>query len=315
MDADARRSAYEEGKKAVETKRWTEALILFVRLWRDRPTYDVALLLGQTELNLKQYRFAAEHLSYGIANFPPRDEPRTLERAKGMLELAKAAVATIELQVTPAGSEIVIDGQTAGSAPVQNEVFLDPGEHEISATAPGHRPAATTLSVEAGETRGVNLELELEEEPGPASTPSAVETPTSPPDVTGPTVIHRASWAPVYIGGALTLAGLGAGIGFGIAANSNDGEASALRARIAGECPEADPSECARLRSLAEKGDRFETLSVAGYATAAAAGVGTIAYFLIARPDRARASNDAGGVRVTPSASLQAVGLRVAGNF
>jgi putative copper export protein len=74
-------------------------------------------------------------------------------------------------------------------------------------------------------------------------------------------------------------------------------------------------NECARLRDLADKGDRFATLSVAGYITAAAAGAGTLIYFLIARPDRARASNDSGKVRFSPVATFDAAGLRVAGSF
>jgi hypothetical protein len=195
MNADARRSAYTEGKKAIDAKRWTEALIMFVRLWRDRPTYDVALLLGQAELNLKQYRFAAEHLNYGIRNFAQRDKPEALERAQEMLDLAQAEVATIDLRVTPAGAEIVIDEKPAGSAPLEGEIFLDPGEHEISATAPGHLPARETLNVEAGETRAVTLALELEKTPASTKPPDIATDAPAPPPVSAPTVFPFTSEA------------------------------------------------------------------------------------------------------------------------
>jgi hypothetical protein len=315
LDETARRSAYEEGKKAADAKRWTEALIIYVRLWRDRPTYDVALMLGQSELNLKQYRLAAEHLSYGIRHLPPREKPEVLERAQQMLALVKAEISSVEFSVSPAGAEIAIDGQRVGTAPLDNEIFLDPGEHEIVVTAPGHQAGRRSLEVTAGEGRSVTMAL-APDKAEPAPSPVAPSEPAP-----APTVIHRSSWIPVYIGGALTVAGVAAGVGFGLARASNDDEQrSLLEGLNEDECAgPAAPPACARLPGLSESYDRNSALSVAGYVTAGVAGIGTIAYFLIARPDQARRSADGQDIskraRLVPIAVPSGAGLRLVSDF
>jgi hypothetical protein len=240
-------------------------------------------------------RFAAEHLNYGIRNFAQRDKPEALERAKEMRDLAQAEVATIDLRVTPAGADIVIDEKPAGSAPLEGEIFLDPGEHEISATAPGHLPARETLNVEAGETRAVTLALEEDK------TSASAESPAAPPDtattspLAGPTDPHSTpgldsgrSLVPVYIGAGVTAVATTLAVVFAVGAKSDSDELDELRertGRFGCSTGAANASDCQQASDAVDSHDAKAT----GFAISASVGVvaalATLGYLFWPEPD------------------------------
>src|SRR4051812_12550791 len=59
---------YDEGRKAAKAGKWAQARDLFLRSWRIRRDFLVAINLGRAELELGKYRDAAEHLAYFTRN-------------------------------------------------------------------------------------------------------------------------------------------------------------------------------------------------------------------------------------------------------
>src|SRR4051812_18138858 len=81
-DPTARRAAYLDAKAAIVAKDWVKAQGILNDLWAEAETYDVALGLGQAELNLAQYARAAQHLSFALEHMPPRESPELHARAE-----------------------------------------------------------------------------------------------------------------------------------------------------------------------------------------------------------------------------------------
>src|SRR5579884_142022 len=72
-----------------------------------------------------------------------------------------AATGKVHLSTTPAGAEIVINGELKGTAPLTLD--LPAGSHELVAKMKGHHPLEATITVAAGETVPVDLKLTEEE--------------------------------------------------------------------------------------------------------------------------------------------------------
>lgn len=69
---------------------------------------------------------------------------------------APAAAPTIDIAASPAGAEIFIDGEPAGTSSVRRE--LSPGPHEVLVSLAGYRSA--TQSVEGSGAQSISIELE-----------------------------------------------------------------------------------------------------------------------------------------------------------
>src|ERR1041384_1427691 len=156
-DDAKRRAAFREGVAAIQAEKWDEAVAIYRKLWEEERTYDVALSLGQAELNSKKYRDAAEHLDFGLRTIPPREDAAVSERARHMLDVAKHEVGTLELKVDRTNAEVVIDGKAAGTTPPPPEIFVEPGPHTIEATSSGSTPIVQAISIGAGQQKTLNL--------------------------------------------------------------------------------------------------------------------------------------------------------------
>lgn len=67
----------------------------------------------------------------------------------------------LDIQTTPPGAQIYLNGNYIGVSPLQIEV--QPGVHTVLATRPGYVPAQQSITVALGETKTVNLVLNPEQ--------------------------------------------------------------------------------------------------------------------------------------------------------
>lgn len=106
-----------------------------------------------------------------------------------------AAVGTVTVQSTPAGAEVRVDGEPAGTTPV--ELRLAAGEHAIALTLPGHVDEERRVVVEVGATATVEATL------------AAIAPEVPPPTKKDRSAVLRPlGWAALGVGAA----SLGAGI-------------------------------------------------------------------------------------------------------
>lgn len=277
-----RREAYEQGVAAMKSRDWERAARLFEGLWAEQKTYDVALMLGQIETNLERFRDAAEHLDYGIRNAVPREKLEMLARSRKLLELVKSRIATFEIRVDREGADVEIDGHPVGRAPLDHDVYAEPGSRLVEATSPD-AVVRDTVDVRAGERRVVVLEFpepSLESASEDESEPIELdEAESAPPRERPPSVVRwerdadgspatGATW-PIATGIAAGVAALTGGA-FLLMAAGKANEREALAAPLSGDNPcgygqndSATLRACERIGELSERRATFRTIGAA----------------------------------------------------
>ncbi len=125
------RDVYRDAVAAYKAGDYPVAYRGFAGVWSVEKKPKVAGNLGRTELKLKKYCGAVEHLTLflaGQADLPP-DERAEVERLRD-----RARWSTTTLQVTTqAGAEILVDDTSVGKAPIGKDLCLDPGKHKVEA--------------------------------------------------------------------------------------------------------------------------------------------------------------------------------------
>lgn len=140
------------------------------------------------------------------------------QRRRGLEEIAKKGIADLDARVpklrvvvksAPSGVEVQRDGTPVPAAALGEPLPVDPGPHDVRASAPGHETETRSVTLREGES--VTVELTLR----PAAGPLAATGPTA---GTGPEEAKEApgggvpTWA--WVSGAAGLALAGASVGF-----------------------------------------------------------------------------------------------------
>lgn len=156
--AASARAPYRNGLEALEASRWPEARAWLARAWGVHHHEDIAPYLGFSELKLRRYSDAAEHLSWYLRHAP---ECRTEGRrwARGALAVALANTASFTVRVLPAGAEVAVDGAVLGASPLSAPVFLAPGAHSVTARKDGYRRERVMVQAEAGRSEALTIRL------------------------------------------------------------------------------------------------------------------------------------------------------------
>lgn len=326
-DAASRRAAYVEARDAIVAKNWAGARKILVELWAEAQSYDVALGLGQAELNLKQYAHAAQHLTYALGNLPPRESDELRARSQEFLDLAKQHLATVQIWVEPQDATIAVDGETVEPSP-SSEVFVEVGSHTIAARRADYQTAEVRVDALQGQTYPVRFQLSPSAPTAAPLTAPAVPAPVaSAPTLASPPPNPGAKWAehpssqsslvPVYIAAGVTAVGLGVGIGTLVAAGNKESDKSDILARLPEKpaCGQGTPYvvDCAHVKDLNDQANTLRTVGYVGVGVAVA-GAGAAAYFLL-RHGHGTPSEAARTVRVLPTLAPRTVGAFVRANF
>lgn len=181
-------------------------------------TYRLALSLDKAG---KTSEAAAAYKEFLAA--PPPDkmgEQKTAAEAR----LKELSVGSIKLTSNPAGATVTVDG-TPASGPTPVTLSLPPGAHSIVLSSPDHEPVTRELTVAAGTSTDVAVELKPVPPPAPpAPVASAPPNPAPSPSATPEPPVKDEpppSKVPAYV--TLGLAGAGVVVGtiFGVKALSS----------------------------------------------------------------------------------------------
>ncbi|HTN88958.1 MAG TPA: PEGA domain-containing protein [Sorangium sp.] len=310
---DKVRELFDEGVKAANAGRWSDAHVSFLAAWRLKEHYQIASNLGVAELKLGKHREAAEHLAWYLRE-APTTKVEQRRRAEASLKEALAKVASVTVQVEPAGAEVTVDGAAVGKAPLKLPVFLAPGEHEIGARLDGYVPAKRAVTAKAGVTETVSLRL-VGQTMGPADRavngPVVPGTPANPRDTSGP------SKPLLYTGMALTGVAAGLGVVFGIVSLNNESAADDLHAELeteggeyACDAPERE-DRCNRLWDHRVDAWTYTKAAWGSFGGAAVIGAATFIYYWTASPG----SNTAARVQVVPQLAGNSGGVLITGTW
>ena len=304
---------YKKGNELYDKGKFADAETMYRAAFELRQSFEIAGNLGDVEMIQGKPREAAEHLALALREFPPSGKPAQKDALRKRLKDAAGLIGTVKLSVSAPGAEILLDGQAIGKSPIENEVYVDRGEHTLEARLAGHEPAKETITATTGSTHDVSLTLKKVEPPKPPPKPVApVETGSEAPKKN---II-------VIIGGAMvSVAAVATGVGLTVAANSASDDAVAIRsalvARKAPFCNGYLPSdtetaaECRALReTLSDKGSYTNTAVVA-YVIGGLAAAGTAVYAFWPTPKSRKSTV----VRPVPVVTGREGGLWITGTF
>jgi hypothetical protein len=319
-DGDRAEQDFIEGNRAFAAGDYHAAFDAYREAWSLKQSFDIACNLGRTEIELGLSRDAAEHLDYCLRTFSvsSRGEVRDAnKRFRELFDRVRREVAAIKVEARPSGAEITVDGASYGAAPLDHDLFVDPGRHVVRAHLLGFQDDERAIDASAGGSLSVTLSLA----PAAKSPHVAAGTPAA-ANASAPPLenVTRTGMEPrtivVLSGAAASFVALGVGVGFALDAAAAHDDASRLGAAAnqagAGCPPASSSSSCAELHSAVDRENRSRDRADIALMTGAAIGGATIAAWLLI-PDRAK--KQVGSFRAVPWVGRQGSGIALAGTY
>src|SRR5688572_13085721 len=226
---EAARERFKEGVTYFDNKEFERARLAFVQAYALKAHPAVLLNLAQSELRSGHEAEAATHFARYLREHAEATEEQRAAAREG-LEAAKEVVGVVTLTVDQSGAEILVDGVSAGRSPLDDPLYLTPGEHTIVAQN-GSETARTTVMVAAGSSATETLNISAKKPPpaAAASAPAPREAPEEgeageSSDIEAEDAAGGPAWevsTPVaIIGAGLSAAALGTGVIFAVSARS-----------------------------------------------------------------------------------------------
>jgi hypothetical protein len=238
----------------------------------------------------------------------PERESAARQRAEALAPRLPRLTLTVppEVEAIP-GLVVMRDGGPVGKPLWTVPVPLDPGEHVVTAEAPGKKTWTTRVTAVEGAALGVTIGL-LETAPG--GTPPVVPPPQP----------RKRSAVPAIVLGGVAVAGVVVGGALFAVHGGKHADAGTLSASIAGGRGTCVPGaarfdmRCSTLTDDAKGADTFGNASTAMFVLGGAAAVGLITYLLLpsARPSSPSSGR---GIQVFPVVGEGRGGLFAAGSF
>lgn len=270
---------FAQGKAAAQSENWQRAYELFSSAFALKSSYDIAGNLGQAAFRTGRNVEAAKHLQYCLEHFPATGDPKQRQAIEEIFAATEKKVATVRIRTKPDTATVTIDG-TKRQPNSLGVVYVEPGRWSVEISSEGYEAMTQKLSVTAGKTHTIEAELQPE-----ATDTLGTDLPVNTPPPTSPTGIPEedgASWVPAYVGGGLTLVGLGVGTAFLLRSNADRDDFKSLGASLPDDgCTAPDASSrglCNAIRRKTNDADRSRNIGRASLIAGGLAGVATVSY-------------------------------------
>ncbi|MBK6532182.1 MAG: hypothetical protein IPF99_22080 [Deltaproteobacteria bacterium] len=218
-DAEAR-AAFERGMAETTANRYASAVAAFEESYRLRPVAVVLFNLAAAYSRMGRDQLAIATYERYLTEGGDRVAAERVQWVRARIAELRSSLPVVVLQLRPANVAITVDGRP--QVVTGGEVTLDPGNHLLVASAPGHAPQQRDLHLAPGTRITWNAQLEpTAVEATPATAPLALRSavtphPASEPDApaaSSPGITSR--WwfwtgAGLILAGATTAVVLGA---------------------------------------------------------------------------------------------------------
>jgi hypothetical protein len=311
-ERDQARQLYDEAIQYGRRGDYRKAKASLSAAWSLIRSWEIAVNLGSAEMRLGRYRDAAEHLAWGIRDGAQKEGENCapLVKAKTLLAEAASHVGQVKLIADEPGASIIVDEEVVGKSPLIDPVYLEPGEHVITALPSSSEKASLKLEVRV--QPGDALERYLRFAGTSASTSSesaetATPSPLSSSRDTG--VIEPRVVVPVTLGGLAAVTG-GVALAFTIKGSAANAAAADWAMKTGGNC-DTPSSACSGLADARERRNDANRIANVAWVGAGMFAVATVvtAVFWPKSHSTAAATN----LRVLPRDDLQ--GVVVTGMF
>jgi len=322
QDVAAARALATQGLHAYEAQQFSQALDLFTRAQSllHAPTH--MLYMARSAAKLGQVVRAQELYMRIVREELPADAPEAFrdaqKAARGELKAVEPRIAQLTITIdAPKGTNasVQMDGKEVPAAVVGVSFPVDPGKHELLASAPGFRGEPQSVQLAEGAHQSVTLELKPDAAVAPAAAPVAPTAPaaaagalTAEPSPEFDNEPERSGWMRTgsYIGFGVGVVGLAAGTYFLLDSRSKRSDADALAKECGPDCLASDP-RAADISSLDDDARRAQTFSIVSYVVGGlGVATGTALFVLSARSSK---SSPEASLQVTPVVGLGSAAL------
>lgn len=174
---DKYRQLITEAVTEFQLGQWAEAIVLFRRAHQLRPSAKTHRGLAQAYFEARDYVHAIPHIRAALA--APGDTFNEKQRAtlERLLERSLSFVGTVHVQLSPKSATVLVDG-----VPVEEDkehIWLNPGPHTLTATAPGYHNFEQHLEARGG------IDLQVQAELAPVISPTPPPTGAAPQPLSG----------------------------------------------------------------------------------------------------------------------------------
>jgi hypothetical protein len=299
--------AFQEARALMAAGRVAEACPKFAAAAQLSQTAGVRLNLADCYAKLGKTASAWAKASEALSLADRVGDTAAASLARDQMSALQPKLSYLTLVVdrdgAPAGLEITLDGEKI-PAPVWGTALpVDPGEHEIGATAPGRQPSSTKATITAEGSR-VSADVVL---PAVQGAPVAPPPATGAAEAGGQASAGGSSWSTgrtlALVSGGLGIVGVGIGTGFGLDASSK--KSAYQQHQADGRCTDA---ECATLSQQALTSATASTIAFAAGGALLAAG----AVLWLTAPGQ---SAEGRGVAIVPIVGPRASGAALSGSF
>jgi tetratricopeptide (TPR) repeat protein len=180
-DSEVARGHFEEGLDRAHAGRYEEALQQFLLAYEKSPHFAVLYNVGQTYIALERPLEALSALERYLKEGGDEIPPDRAARVNKQIALQRAQVGELRILVNVPGAAIELDGKLAGNAPLLEPLHVAPGTHLLSVTAPERLPILRSVTVAAGQTLDLTVELAPPAAPQPEpATPTSARSSSAP---------------------------------------------------------------------------------------------------------------------------------------
>ena len=194
---------YNAGVEAADAGDWAKADAEFAAAEEAKPDYRINWARGGAKFELGKYRDATAQLETCLRE-GKRMTAAQRKEVEEMLAEARAKLVTLRIRMSVPGAEILVDGEAAGTSPLDADVIVDPGRRRIVASKPGVTFVPVTLALSPGEIMDVTIDVEPPPRPPVQKDVGKAE--------------EGSGWKPWAVAGGTTVAVTGIGTGIGILA-------------------------------------------------------------------------------------------------
>jgi hypothetical protein len=221
-DAALAEALFQEGRRLIAQNKVAEACPKFEESHRLAPKLGTLLNLATCHDKQGKTGSAWGELTEALTLAKQAGEAERIAYARKLLDDLEKRLSRVVLEVpkTTDGEEVKLDGRVIVAAAYRTPIPVDPGDHTIEATAPGHASWTTIVAAKAGPSSvtvevpelAVSVGASAPPPPPPAQPPPRKTPPPPPPEHHGPSGQLVAG---LVIGG-VGLVGLGVGSVFGV---------------------------------------------------------------------------------------------------
>jgi len=144
------------GARDLDARLYGRALAEFHEAYRIFPSPKIFFNIGLAHLYLGQLGEALQAFDTFLAE--ATDAPaESVARAKTEREALRPKVAAVTVVCPQADVELIMDGRPAGKTPLKRPIYLDPGQHQLSAKVRDGAPIVRDFIVDAGTRRTLDV--------------------------------------------------------------------------------------------------------------------------------------------------------------